>query len=378
MGIIKKNKNKSSQEELDKAAHVKENTLGTSNEISLSVLDAAKEKAVEQLKTEQKEQKSSFSKTLSSSFADEVAKKKSKRKKKRLVIIALICLFVLAVVFLLIFSIHAYMQRANNFSNSYREAIDCVSQTDYTISQVNEILENPTSSTSRQVLSNIETDIQTSKELLDECQELLEPMQENKMLPTENEKVYQLQNSLDGRVELLNAGSLIIKQIKSAFQSMDSLESSKAKVEEANNMEQNAANLIANPTTENIDAAKAATESAIQDITSAISLLSDAKTKCPQADLGDYTLYLSYKKEALENQLQALQAVQNEDSAAARTSQTAYENADEKARSYASSVSRITDPVLSVYENNVQELSEQYELSRTKVAAADEYLRAHM
>ena len=463
VGIFKKKNKSASQACLDAAAHIKPNTLGTSNEISLSVLDAASEKSDEQLKAESRakseavevlgsaeeskiaeaieaagatdaaqaakapstheetapstpaeaaEQElisaksaqpattappapaassapaapaatkaqatSTFSQNLNSSFAAEVASKKAKRRKNKAVLTAIICLILAAIVAVLVLAYFAYTARVNDFASSYNAAIDGLAQTDETLAGVNEILENPTSQDSRRLLGSIQADIKTSKAALSECEVLLSPVEEKAMLPSEKEKAYQLKNSLEARQDMLNTGEQMIAQLKTAIEAIDLLESSKAKVDAAITKEQNAASLIANPTTENLNAAKAAIDEATANIDSAISTFEEAKKACAEADLSNYSQYLQSKKEALSQQGQAVQAILDEDTQRARDCQTAYETADAQAKSSASKIEYIADPVLGVYKNKTADISKEYEAARTQVAAADEYLRANM
>ena len=463
VGIFKKKNKSASQACLDAAAHIKPNTLGTSNEISLSVLDAASEKSDEQLKAESRakseavevlgsaeeskiaeaieaagvtdaaqaakvsstheetapstpakaaEQElisaksaqpattapaapapssataapaptkaqatSTFSQNLNSSFAAEVASKKAKRRKNKAVLTAIICLILAAIVAVLVLAYFAYTARVNDFASSYNAAIDGLAQTDETLAGVNEILENPTSQDSRRLLGSIQADIKTSKAALSECEVLLSPVEEKAMLPSEKEKAYQLKNSLEARQDMLNTGEQMIAQLKTAIEAIDLLESSKAKVDAATTKEQSAVSLIANPTTENLNAAKAAIDEATANIDSAISTFEEAKKACAEADLSNYSQYLQSKKEALSQQGQAVQAILDEDTQRARDCQTAYETADAQAKSSASKIEYIADPVLGVYKNKTADISKEYEAARTQVAAADEYLRANM
>ena len=479
VGIFKKKNKSASQASLDAAAHIKPNTLGTSNEISLSVLDAASEKSDEQLKAESRakseavevlgsteeskiaeakeaagatdaaqaakvsstheetapstpakaaEQElisaksaqpattapaapattapaapattaptahaassapttpaptkaqatSTFSQNLNSSFAAEVASKKAKRRKNKAVITAIICLILAAIVAVLVLAYFAYTARVNDFASSYNAAIDGLAQTDETLAGVNEILENPTSQDSRRLLGSIQTNIKTSKAALSECEVLLSPVEEKAMLPSEKEKAYQFKNSLEARQDMLNTGEQMIAQLKTAIEAIDLLESSKAKVDAATTKEQSAVSLIANPTTENLNAAKAAIDEATANIDSAISTFEEAKKACAEADLSNYSQYLQSKKEALSQQGQAVQAILDEDTQRARDCQTAYETADAQAKSSASKIEYIADPVLGVYKNKTADISKEYEAARTQVAAADEYLRANM
>lgn len=463
MGIFKKKNKSASQASLDAAAHIKPNTLGTSNEISLSVLDAASEKSDEQLKAESRakseavevlgsaeeskiaeakeaagatdaaqaakvsstheetapstpakaaEQElisaksaqpattaptapapssataapaptkaqatSTFSQNLNSSFAAEVASKKAKRRKNKAVLTAIICLILAAIVAVLVLAYFAYTARVNDFASSYNAAIDGLAQTDETLAGVNEILENPTSQDSRRLLGSIQTNIKTSKAALSECEVLLSPVEEKAMLPSEKEKAYQFKNSLEARQDMLNTGEQMIVQLKTAIEAIDLLESSKAKVDAATTKEQSAVSLIASPTTENLNAAKAAIDEATANIDSAISTFEEAKKACAEADLSNYSQYLQSKKEALSQQGQAVQAILDEDTQRARDCQTAYETADAQAKSSASKIEYIADPVLGVYKNKTADISKEYEAARTQVAAADEYLRANM
>ena len=463
MGIFKKKNKSASQASLDAAAHIKPNTLGTSNEISLSVLDAASEKSDEQLKAESRakseavevlgsaeeskiaeakeaagatdaaqaakvsstheetapstpakaaeqelisaksaqpattapaapaassapaapaptmaQASSTFSQYLNSSFAAEVASKKAKRRKNKAVLTAIICLILAAIVAVLVLAYFAYTARVNDFASSYNAAIDGLAQTDETLAGVNEILENPTSQDSRRLLGSIQTNIKTSKAALSECEVLLSPVEEKAMLPSEKEKAYQFKNSLEARQDMLNTGEQMIVQLKTAIEAIDLLESSKAKVDAATTKEQSAVSLIASPTTENLNAAKAAIDEATANIDSAISTFEEAKKACAEADLSNYSQYLQSKKEALSQQGQAVQAILDEDTQRARDCQTAYETADAQAKSSASKIEYIADPVLGVYKNKTADISKEYEAARTQVAAADEYLRANM
>ena len=377
MAIFKKNKQKDASDSLSRAVHVKSKTLGSSNEISMSVLDAAKENTIPEPSLTPVTE-SSFSQNLSESFASEVAKKKAKRRKNKIIFSSVAGLVLLLIILFIGFSVYAYVSRVNDFSASFNEVVECLAKSDEAISKTNDILEKPTSTESRRTIGEVPRDIESAQASLKDCTELVDKIKEKAVLPSEKEKAYQLQNSLEARIELLGKGEQILEHLKGAIEAIDSLEASKAKADEIATQEQRTATLVSNPTTENLNSAKTSIDSATVCVNATINSLEEAKKKCTEADLSNYSQYLTNKKEALSCQAQAIQAILDEDTTKAREYQTKYETADIQAKKYAETISYIGDPVLSVYKDKVKELSQEYENARTQVAAADEYLRKNM
>ena len=377
MAIFKKNKQEGEQDSLSRAAHVKPKTLGTSNEISMSVLDAAKENTIPE-PSSTPITASSFSQNLSESFESEVAKKKAKRRKNKIIFSSVTGIVLLLIILLVGFSAYAYVSRVNDFSASFNEVVECLAKSDDAISKTNEILEKPTSTESRRLIGDAPKSIESAQSSLKDCTVLLDKIKEQAVLPSEKEKAHQLQNSLEARSELLSKGEQILEYLKEAIEAIDSLEASKTKADEIASKEQKSATLVTNSTTENLNSAKSAIDSATNSVDTAISSLEEAKKKCPKADLNNYSQYLTNKKEALSCQAQATQAILDENTTKAREYQTKYETADAQAKKYAEAISYIGDPVLSVYKDNVKDLSQEYENARTQAAAADEYLRKNM
>lgn len=100
-----------------------------------------------------------------------------------------------------------------------------------------------------------------------------------------------------------------------------------------------------------------------------------ASEKYPAADLTAVFGFLENKTTALQKEAEAIQALKNLDATTARARQAEYETYDEAAQRAAESITDIDKPIIDAYQAIASDFIAKYEAARTEVALSDEYLR---
>lgn len=123
-------------------------------------------------------------------------------------------------------------------------------------------------------------------------------------------------------------------------------------------------------------------DSALSYIRESTGYLADAAEKVdeaaelyPSADLTAIKTYLEYEMAAIEKEAEAIQAIKNLDGATARAKQAEYEELDAKAQQALAEIDDVDKPIIDAYQVIAADFITKYEAARTEVALSDEYLR---
>ena len=430
----------SRKDKLSRAAHIKRNTHGTSNEISFSVLDAAKmtmderhgeARRIQQLgkidlftgEQEPDYQVLSFSgregevlrgdvgvekaapsqspqsgadavadiplaqpsvavgSNGSIAFGDsrsyeyEVARKKAVRRFKRGMRAAAVVAVVAVVAVCVAFGVQGVLAQRSAFDATIRTVISDIEVSDSSLVPLNEVLSDPTAEKAEESAVSAKQSAEASKKALEQAQGNLEEAKGKAASSDDAEVATQAQRDIDARKDMLTSGLAVLEELDGALSAFTSLEEAWNLVEESDSSARSAASLVSQASDEALEKAAELMRESIAKLGESSSKVEEAAAACPEADLSLVREFVSLRTEALGFELEAVEAVIDGNTQEARTLQSQYEEAEEKARQKASEISDVKAPVLSAYKSSAAESIERYEEARSKVAVADEYLR---
>lgn len=415
-----------------KPAHIKSNTAGTSNEISFSVLDAAKlamderhgeARRVQQLgkidlfsgEREPDYQvmtlsedgvpaalpnagaeggqssagpegeppapataQSDFAATpagLTASYEYEVARTKAVRKFRRGLIVAVACAIVIAIAVVVGFAVSGYFGQRADFSELVTKVEAAIEESEEPVVAMNELLADPASDEAKQTLGSVVENLSGAEQALSNAGKILDVAEEQAGTPSESETVARLSKDIAGRQSMITNGRMILSYLATAQEAMASVDEAWALVASAEEKESSAANLVSQQTNRDIDQALSLASESARLLSQAQEKLDAATEKYPSADLSALRSFLENKSAALQKEVEAIEALKNLDAALARTRQAEYEQLEAKALEARESIGDVDKPIVDAYQSIAADFIEKYEAARTEVAVSDEYLR---
>ncbi len=429
-----------SHNRISKAAHIKRNTAGTYNELSLSVLDAAREdqdstkpakknlpsglgavplftlfgrkkinatpeKDAQVLlpsesdsATQATSAQTSATTPLHSPYrnnwagqgagaahlpysnpAEEVNRRKKRRRThSRLVFIAVV-LVVLAGSFI---GYEAWTQ--NQAVRSTRiayltSAIDTIAEADEVIVPMDDYINGDmTSETAEEAYELINQTAETEA-LLSDAEKALTKAQSSSNSSRDEEAVAVARTAVSARQDMLNYGMGILEAAATARAVTDTLEAAWAKVIQADSLAREAASVIEDTTTENVEESRALSEEALGLLKEARVQFNEQNQEYDPADLSDFLEYISLRITAMECAIASDDAILSYDKEEASTQNDAYNEADAKAAELAEDLpASPSEYIQSVYELSVAGDMTLYEEARSLAASADAFLRDYL
>lgn len=414
-----------------KSAHVKKNTAGTSNEISLSVLGAAKQamdkRHGEAPRTSQLGQVNLFAPEKTTNYnvsvlnggktegrvsagdqgsAPEGASeskggnrpragarviappsiglaglfssatsggKKANRPKGRGVTFVVAAVLVAVVVAFSMIGLSGYSAQRAAYTSLVTQVLAVVEESDAPIVRLNDVLANPTTEESRAAFGKVASDLDAAVAALVRAEEMLAIVEERASTPSEHETAARLAKDVAGRRAMIENGKMVLYYVEIAQQSMGRLEEAWALVGKSNEALGSAARLLS--TSMDADAALVLVSTSIECLNAASEKVAEAAFLFPDADLSPLQKYLEQETAAVQKEQEAIQALKSLDGALARSAHSDYESLDDQAKQALASVTDIDTLIIDAYTAVASDFITGYEAARTEVALSDGYLR---
>lgn len=415
MTPFRKDKNK-----LVSAAHIKRNTEGTSNEISFSVLDAAKMELEGKIKTPDqgsglgrislftlgKRRKSHETPTrteeLPVSAAEasrtetalparprperaavpspeyEVARRKSRRKLRRVGAVVAVLAITAVIVAGAGTALMSVYQANQGSVSSLQDAIGQVSSVDEVLARLNDVVEEPLDPDHADDVAAFETELPAARQELADSYGAIEAAFESIVNPRDREAAGNALSSIDARIAMIDYGSGIAQETGIALSARENAVSAWNAILSADALAREAASLANEGTAESISASKDRTIEAISSLNDATYLLSLAQNDYPNADLSVYADYVAKRVEAFNHAVASDEAFLAEDAATALSENDAYNTADSEAAAMARA---LPDDIVSVIDDALHaELADDiaaYEDARARAASTDAFIRTY-
>ncbi|MEG0476929.1 MAG: hypothetical protein RR572_04570 [Raoultibacter sp.] len=406
-------------EKKNKAAHflhIKRHTEGTSNEISVSVLDARK-KAVDSEETKEKKPRgfaTTFSgvfspslsikggKTPSQAAADEnalpaaangasgqggafvdpeqeIAQRKQRRRSRRIfsgVTGVLLCALVLGTSS---YFLATEYQKQQNHQSMLNEALGEIEQADKTIVAMDELINAPLDEENVGKIKGIQESLASANALLDSAEATARRAFDGMRDSADKEAAGQALSSITARKVMIDEGSRIMQATVNAHQAALEVSSAWEDILAADASARQAAAAVSSTTTANVALSKEKTTSALDQFTTAKAKLSTAAKAYASADMRLLNEYLNKRIEAMNYALISDEAIMVQDKKTADTNNEAYNKADAQATALAQQFpADPLQPIYAAYDTNTAASFAAYNEARRAVGAADSFLRDYL
>lgn len=414
-------------DKINHAAHIKRRTEGTSNELSFSVLDAAKNAQLNggeddlplvgevslftlagkksrrsgfyrghaimsafpqkgrkrKIDVQEKKQlqaiKPETATKRNNTFEQEIARRKKQRRIRNLT--AMLLIVVTSV--LLIVTGTGYFYHAHKTEQTYiqtlNDAIDLLTETDNAMLELDEELQDPFDSVSKNKLTSLTTTTQEADYTLKEADDLAKSASVNLANTNEQNIASQTVSAVSARISMIEYGLEILNEAYRAKSSAQQMMDGWYAVAEADEQVRSAAALVEDPTTENVEASIEQTNNAITSLTEASQLISQAQQNYPAVNRDPYIAYINKRIEALKYAIASDQALLDRNKEEAQAQNDAYNQVDQEAVLLAQDLDE--DPMAGyekAFDQATQQTYQAFEAARTQASASDAEIRDYL
>ena len=425
-----------------KAAHIKRNTEGTSNEISFSVLDAAKNSldgegssspfgtislftlpgkkkhistpskdeglaltqrevsrsaARAQSRSERRQRRleqkrasgvahGSHSAREPRSFDAEVASRKRARKRGRLIVSSALTVVLLAVAGGLTWWGFGTYQDQQTYKGVLSSAISELSGTDELLAEIDAVVvdlaNNDVTSLSVDDMLDVQKKVQDGKSTcideLDAAEEAVGQVAINSSSEASNTPDLKVVDTITARRQM-TSGAAIIDDTVSALQARQETTKGWQLVLAADGLAREAADIASSATSADMQASTEKSQQAIESFSRAKTALQNAEQLFPQLDLSTYMSYIDKRLEAQGYAIESNDALINRDTQAATEHNDAYNNAEKQAGELAEKLSEDPDElVVEAFDSKTVSSRELYENARSQAQSADAFIRDYL
>ena len=425
-----------------KAAHIKRNTEGTSNEISFSVLDAAKNsldgegnsspfgtislftlpgkrKSIStpskdkglaltqrevspssarsqnrferrQRRLEQKRvsgaARGSHSAREPRSFDAEVASRKRARKRGRLIVSFALTVALLAVAGGLTWWGFGTYQDQQTYKGVLSSAISELSGNDELLAEIDVVVDlanNDVTSLSLDDTLDVQKKVQDGKSTcideLDAAEEAVGQVAINNSSDASNTPDSKVVDTITARRQMLISGAAIIDDTVSVLQARQEATKGWQLVLAADGLAREAADIASSATSADMQASTEKSQQAIESFSKAKTALQNAEQLFPQLDLSAYMSYIDKRLEAQGYAIESNDALINRDTQAATEHNDAYNNAEKQAGELAEKLPEDPDElVVDAFNSKTASSREMYENARSQAQSADAFIRDYL
>lgn len=425
---------------LTKAAHIKRHTEGTSNELSFSVLDAAKNRADAEEGIDSKAQiprlggirlfswrpykknastptkdealalsgsmsesttsssRSSGSKNPSSSAAggvlqgglastasnysspeDEIKRRKHRRRSHRALIAVITTILLVAAIGGGGYFLYKEITAHQEQVSLLDQSLDKVNEADKVIVALDQIINEDFDESDSETMGKILEAIPDAATLLSEGEELANEALEDMRDSGDKEATEQTIDAIEARKEMLTYGAELLNFRIQAQADIAKIEEIWDMVLSADAAAREAAELVTDTTPENVNASKEKTLEAQTLFNDATYLLSELETSTLSLDTELLYGYLSKRSEAMGYAIASDDAILIQDRVTAETQNEAYNTAETEASTLAKDIPEdITQLVMDAYESAIADTEESYMETRLSASTADAFLRDYL
>lgn len=419
------------EDKITRAAHIKRHTKGTSNEISFSVLDAAKNaldgnddgvghgprfggislftlpgRRKKPAGTPTKEQglplpgggfasaenreaparkealppvQVAKSASQKRSPEEEIARRKARRRLSKFLaasVIVIVTAGLLAVGGTYLYHDH---QRQQSNVSKLDEALGLVKQADETLMAMNAVVDDPFGADAKSNMAIVEENLDASLRLIDEADVQARAASVDLRSSKEKEAANQTVAAISARRALVEAGVHLLEAAQAAEESAVQADEAWDQVIKGDSLARDAAKLVTETTAENVQASKDKTNEALAVFQAASAALANAQVVYPQADLTPVASYIDKRIESLGYAIASDDAIlaKNKEDAAAQND--AYNQTDSEAAALAKDLPDMPSAIVyEAFEQATADLAQSYSTARSQAAAADSFIRDYL
>lgn len=365
---------------ITKGAHIKRNTHGTSNEISFSVLDAARNTADAENPMDKDD-------PFWAHADEEVVRRKRRRRARRARSVALMAAAGIAVVALAGAGAWWALQASQQTQGELDRAVALVEEADEVILPFDELaVEGMTADLSAMADDGFRTryeqmtpQLDEALAKLDEAQADAEGAQGSLRAPRDLEASNQILVSISARRNMIGAGRDALGVTDDAVAAYAAVGEGWAQLLAADTAARDAASLASLEGADNIQASLGKTDEAISGFATARDDFAQAAGLCPDAGLSPYVDYINTRIEALEAARASNNAYLADDVDAMVQSNNRYNTLDSQAAALMRTLSQQpTDLVVIDYGRQRETIFQTYMQDRQRAADSDAFLNDYV
>lgn len=432
------------EDKITRAAHIKKHTRGTSNEISFSVLDAAKNALDGDGNDKQKhgpgrialftlpgrhkkpaptptkerglplstgdfvsvDDNASTSKmgalpsaarptsqTEKSSPAplavvpakpkrspeEEIARRKARRRLSKWLAVAVIV--VVSIGLLGAGGVYLYRDYQNQQGHVavLDDALSLVKEADETIQQLDEVVTDPFAEGSEEQRTAIQAQLEAVERKLQDADEKARAVSLELNGAREKEAANQAVAGIAARFTLVEQGQLLMNAATEAQSAAEDVDAAWKTVLEGDDLARQAAQLVTETTSENVEASKNKTNEALAAFDEAYAAFLDVQATYPQADLTQFVDYIAKRQESLGYAIASDDAILAKNKEEATAQNNAYNIADAEAATLAKALpddpSSIVDEA---FEDATSDVAKAYSTARLQARSADAFISDYL
>lgn len=385
-------------EKIRRAAHIKARTEGTSNEISLSVLDAAR-KALDDGRTvwrgggiasprrsasepaDVSRETSATAQRLRSAASpeEEVARRKTRRRLARFGGVALVVIATVAILAAGGTYLYHDMRFQSEASDRLDSAIAALGQADAVIKPMDEIVADPFSGELDAERQAVEAGMPSAQERLQQADADARTAANDLRDPRAREAAGQAAFSAAARQDMIEHGMQLLDLSADANAAASEIDDAWNDVLAADSEARRAAALASSGDLGQLDESNAAANQAITLLQQAADTLSAVNATYPSVDCTPLSAYIEKRVESLGYALLSNAALAARDKDAAAAQNAAYTAADEQAAELARDLPE--DPATfahRAYEKESADAQEGYESARAQAGGCDAVIRDYL
>lgn len=432
------------EDKITRAAHIKKHTRGTSNEISFSVLDAAKNALDGDGNDKQKhgpgrialftlpgrhkkpaptptkerglplstgdfvsvDDSASTSKmgalpsaarptsqTEKSSPAplavvpskpkrspeEEIARRKARRRLSKWLAVAVIVVVSIGLLGAGGMYLYRDYQSQQGHVAVLDDALSLVKEADETIQQLDEVVTDPFAEGSEEQRTAIQAQLEAVEQKLQDADEKARAVSLELNGAREKEAANQAVAGIAARFTLVEQGQLLMNAATEAQSAAEGVDAAWKTVLEGDDLARQAAQLVTETTTENVEASKSKTNEALAAFDEAYAAFLDVQATYPQADLTQFVDYIAKRQESLGYAIASDDAILAKNKEEATAQNNAYNIADAEAATLAKALpddpSSIVDEA---FEDATSDVAKAYSTARLQARSADAFISDYL
>lgn len=378
--------------------HIKQNTQGTSNELSFSVLDARKQRADagsdtnevswgvlggESSKTggQRTSSKRAVSRETSMPYNpdQEIARRKRRRRLSRVISGVVGTLLLVAVAGVAGWYIYQDIRVQDTTRGELHEAVALVAETDETVLTLDDLLKQEVDETTVEEMQALQKGFPEAEKKLDTAGDEAAAVVDTLHGSKDREAAGQAANAAAARVSMFEAGSEIIDKTIDVFETAQRAETAWSDVLAADALAREASHLVTDTTPDNVQRASEKANEAIEAFNQASSEFSALRDEKARDDMQAYVDYIAKRVESLGYALLSNEAILVQDKQTAESFNEQYNAADAEAAAMAAALPKSpTEALYDEYDNETAALFDEYNNARATASAADSFLRDYL
>lgn len=405
--------------------HVKKNTAGTSNELSVSVLDDLKAQtesggkrsarpnrrgivafasrksiaantqgaapvltdgnkgpalglpSIQGQNKREERQQQARQRALDNPEAEIKRRKRSRRVRRW----ALACALVVALGAATAFGVHAILEafeiQQENLALLH-QGFDELESADAVILAMDAVVTGDVDDASLEEIASIRAQLPDIEVNLNAAEAFANEASSRITAQRDKDAAYQAQRSVEARREMINQGLILMEADENAKTAVDAIDECWSLVLQADALLKDAAELVVDTTDENVRASEEKTRLALE----ALNQAQAALLRAQESYAGDYSTlesYIAKRQESIGYALASDAAIYLQDKATAEYQNALYNEADAAAVELAKALpSNPAQPILDAYEANTARARQDYLQARSQAGESDAFLRDYL